>query len=308
MKLVADRLARIRGGRTLFSGLSFAVEGGEALLLLGPNGAGKTTLIRMIVGPARAGRGPHRPRRRRCRAEPGRAMPLCWAFERREVEPHRGGERALLVPLPRRQASIASRLRSPPSGSRICATSPRPICRPGRSGGWGSPACCSPTARSGCSTSRRFRSTAPPRTCSAAAVDAHIAAGGLVVAATHAPLGFAKSRELHLGGTARARMSAFRRARAPRSPPRLEGGRHGRRGARLLPGGGDAAAAGHRARPQSARPHRARRAVGGAAARRPAVARPHVRDRPRGRLARGAGDRPAAARRRLPPPRAWPTG
>ena len=35
-----------------------------------------------------------------------------------------------------------------------------------------------------------------------AAVDAHVAAGGLVVAATHAPLGFAKSRELHLGNAA----------------------------------------------------------------------------------------------------------
>ena len=34
----------------LFSGLSFTVDGGDALLLLGPNGAGKTTLIRMIVG------------------------------------------------------------------------------------------------------------------------------------------------------------------------------------------------------------------------------------------------------------------
>ena len=50
MKLVADRLSSTRGGRRLFSGLSFIVQGGEALLLLGPNGAGKTTLIRMIVG------------------------------------------------------------------------------------------------------------------------------------------------------------------------------------------------------------------------------------------------------------------
>jgi heme exporter protein A len=35
------------------------------------------------------------------------------------------------------------------------------------------------------------------------AVARHAAAGGLVVAATHAPLGFAKSRELHLGSMAR---------------------------------------------------------------------------------------------------------
>src|SRR5581483_134879 len=50
MKLIADDLASIRGGRTLFSGLSFTVGEGEALLLTGPNGAGKTTLIRTIAG------------------------------------------------------------------------------------------------------------------------------------------------------------------------------------------------------------------------------------------------------------------
>ena len=50
MRLIADRLTSIRGGRTLFSGLSFAVAEGEALLLLGPNGSGKTTLIRTIAG------------------------------------------------------------------------------------------------------------------------------------------------------------------------------------------------------------------------------------------------------------------
>lgn len=50
MKLVADRLACIRGGRALFTDLSFAVEAGTALLLLGPNGVGKTTLIRILAG------------------------------------------------------------------------------------------------------------------------------------------------------------------------------------------------------------------------------------------------------------------
>ena len=36
------------------------------------------------------------------------------------------------------------------------------------------------------------------------AVNAHLARGGLVVAATHGPLGFAKARELYLGGMAQA--------------------------------------------------------------------------------------------------------
>jgi heme exporter protein A len=50
MRLIADALSSTRGGRSLFSGLSFAVDGGEALLLMGPNGAGKTTLIRILAG------------------------------------------------------------------------------------------------------------------------------------------------------------------------------------------------------------------------------------------------------------------
>jgi heme exporter protein A len=50
MKLIADRLACVRGGRTLFSELSFAVEPCRALLLMGPNGAGKTSLIRIVAG------------------------------------------------------------------------------------------------------------------------------------------------------------------------------------------------------------------------------------------------------------------
>ena len=39
-----------RGGRRVISGLSFQVERGRALLLTGPNGAGKTTLIRALAG------------------------------------------------------------------------------------------------------------------------------------------------------------------------------------------------------------------------------------------------------------------
>lgn len=39
-----------RGGRRIIDGLSFAVQSGEALLLTGRNGAGKTTLIRALAG------------------------------------------------------------------------------------------------------------------------------------------------------------------------------------------------------------------------------------------------------------------
>jgi heme exporter protein A len=50
MQLAADELAVMRGERIVFSGLSFAVSEGEALVLTGPNGSGKTTLIRIIAG------------------------------------------------------------------------------------------------------------------------------------------------------------------------------------------------------------------------------------------------------------------
>ena len=50
MKLIASELSSQRGGRTLYAGLSFAVDAGQALLVTGPNGAGKTTLLRTLAG------------------------------------------------------------------------------------------------------------------------------------------------------------------------------------------------------------------------------------------------------------------
>jgi heme exporter protein A len=50
MLLRADNLALDRGGRRLFSALSFALGSGEALVLRGRNGAGKTSLLRAIAG------------------------------------------------------------------------------------------------------------------------------------------------------------------------------------------------------------------------------------------------------------------
>ena len=48
--LSVSDLALARGGRTLFSGLSFALARGEAAVLHGPNGAGKTSLLRAVAG------------------------------------------------------------------------------------------------------------------------------------------------------------------------------------------------------------------------------------------------------------------
>lgn len=50
MQLVAENLVIERGGRVIVSEKSFAVQAHEALLLTGANGAGKTTLLRALAG------------------------------------------------------------------------------------------------------------------------------------------------------------------------------------------------------------------------------------------------------------------
>ncbi len=50
MKITATGLACERGGRIVFTDLSFAVESGKFLQFTGPNGAGKSSLLRLISG------------------------------------------------------------------------------------------------------------------------------------------------------------------------------------------------------------------------------------------------------------------
>ena len=50
MRLVAEGLAAERGGEEVFSGVGFAVASGAALLVTGENGSGKSTLLRLVAG------------------------------------------------------------------------------------------------------------------------------------------------------------------------------------------------------------------------------------------------------------------
>jgi heme exporter protein A len=48
--LSSDNLACVRGERKVFSGISFALPPGEALVVTGANGSGKTSLLRIVCG------------------------------------------------------------------------------------------------------------------------------------------------------------------------------------------------------------------------------------------------------------------
>ena len=295
MKLIAEGLTSIRGGRTLFAGLSFAVGAGEALLLLGPNGAGKTTLIRTIaglLGPAAGtirleGGDAERSVGEQCHyvghlnaVKSSLTVEENATFWCRFLGGRRDGLDAALAAfglaalrdIPAAYLSAGQKRRL---GLARVLLADRPI--------WllDEPTVSLDRAAQEVLAARRGR--APRR--GRPGDRGHARAARLVQCA-----GAASRRH------GRGSMSAFWHLVRRDLLRRLEGGRHRRRGARLLPGGGDAAAARHRARPQPADPHRAGHAVGGAAAGGAAVARPHVRDRLRGRLAGGAGDRPAAAR------------
>jgi heme exporter protein A len=50
MQLLGRGVCCLRGGREVFSGLDFEAASGHALAVTGPNGSGKTSLLRLIAG------------------------------------------------------------------------------------------------------------------------------------------------------------------------------------------------------------------------------------------------------------------
>jgi heme exporter protein A len=50
MRLSGRQISCLRGGREVFMGLNFEASAGQALAVTGPNGSGKTSLLRLIAG------------------------------------------------------------------------------------------------------------------------------------------------------------------------------------------------------------------------------------------------------------------
>ena len=203
MQLIGDKLSSVRGGRALFTDLSFAVAGGEALVVTGANGSGKTSLLRTIAGLLPAAEGQIRlegapgdqPLRERCHYVGHRnaiKAALTVAENAGFWMRFLGGaadrvERALdafgLSPLRDIPAGYLSAGQQRRLGLARLLLAERPL--------WllDEPSTSLDEAAQGML---------------AAAVNAHLASGGLAVAATHAPLGFGSVRSLQLGPVATA--------------------------------------------------------------------------------------------------------
>ncbi|TKT82869.1 heme ABC exporter ATP-binding protein CcmA [Aquamicrobium sp. LC103] len=50
MRLTAEKLSGERGGETIFAGIDIVLAAGGGLLVTGPNGSGKSTLLRILAG------------------------------------------------------------------------------------------------------------------------------------------------------------------------------------------------------------------------------------------------------------------
>lgn len=196
--LSVEGLAVERGGQRVLDDLSFSVAAGEALLLTGPNGAGKTTLLKTIAGflspvsglirlTAAAGEQPLAEQTHYVGHRNGVRGTLTVEENARFWAGYLGGSAdgvvaaldrfgiASLAAIPTGYLSAGQRRRL--ALARLLLVS-RPL--------W---------LLDEPSSSLDARSTAVL----AGVLDEHVAAGGIVVAATHLPLGLARARELRLG-------------------------------------------------------------------------------------------------------------
>jgi heme exporter protein A len=198
MRLSGRDLACLRGGREVFAGLSFAAESGEALVVTGHNGAGKTTLLRLIAGLLEPAQG-------EVQLSGGAAdasLP-----EQAHYLGHRDALKPALTVLENLQfwyAFLGGR--DAPAASAL-----EPV---GLAGLAGLPAgYLSAGQRRRLSVARLLAAPRPVwlldeptaaldsagQQCLLGLMQAHLAGGGIIVAATHGPLGLDGAKELRLG-------------------------------------------------------------------------------------------------------------
>jgi heme exporter protein A len=201
MRLSAVDLACHRGGRDVFAGISFSVASGELLAVTGRNGAGKSSLLRTLVGLVRLTQGQL--------ALEGGDSELTIA-----EQAHYLGHLDALKP----SLTVGENLRF---WAGFLSQVPAPVEAPLKAAGLDALADL-PAAYLSAGQRRRLSIARllavkrpiwlldePTSTLDASAQDrlagfmrAHLAEGGLILAATHGSLGIGATRELRLGEAA----------------------------------------------------------------------------------------------------------
>jgi heme exporter protein A len=211
MRLEANDLACRRGGRDVFAGISFSVEAGEALAIRGRNGAGKSSLLRMIAGLLRIASG---------------ALDLSGGEPERTIaeQAHYLGHHDPLKP----SLSVAENLRFwsrfLASGTAPAAAVDTALATVGLDSLADFPAAyLSAGQRRRLSIARLVAVNRPlwlldeptsalddaAQSSLSAIMRAHLAGGGIILAATHGGLGLEGIKELRLDQTDPARLQAF---------------------------------------------------------------------------------------------------
>ncbi len=205
MRLSGAGLCCVRGERQVFAGLDFTVPAGEPLVLIGPNGAGKTSLLRVLAGLLRLAAG---------RVEFSGGDPEATIGEQAHYLGHQDALKPALTVTENLAFWTAFLGASPTPGMPGAKPVPESLAAVGLDGLARLPAAYLSAGQRRRLSLARLVSVPrpiwlldePTAALDAAAQDAlggllrtHLAAGGIVVAATHGTLPLAGVHELRLG-------------------------------------------------------------------------------------------------------------